>query len=206
MLLSQSNLAKLLGISQPSISAALKRGSLKLTRKKIDTDHPHNKAYIAAVELRQSRKRNKQGVKGKSDQDRLDEENSLTESDGNETFYAIDVDEVNEKNIHQFSKVDIDKLSVIERTKLSRIKALKERGKLIDRETVKQIFAQIVSIEEKELKAIPENVADQLAAYFQSDDLKATKEVRKKLEKEIYKVLKRIKNVTDKFLERQKYR
>lgn len=223
MFVSQSKLARILGISQPSISSAIKRGKLISVKKGIDTNNLFNQQYIKAAEIRADRKRNKHGKLGSTDsQKRIDEENDRrqkesqneierlkTEYDSrlvpeNYSSLPIDLENIDETNIQNYAKIDIDKLKIIEQTKIFRLKALKERGKLIDSDNVKTVLTKIISIEENELKTIPSNVTAQLVGYFGNDDPKINNEVRKKLEKEIFKVLRRIKDTVNVFLTENK--
>ena len=211
MIMSQSKLAELLGISQPSISSAIKRGKLISGKKGIDTKNLFNQQYIQAAEIRADRKRNKHGKKGSSDDQKRQDETKFKETTQLQNEYTehltpsgsvqqIDLDNIDNLDIINIAKVDIDKLKIIEQTKIYRLKALKERGKLIDANHIKTVFGKIISIEENELKTIPNSITTQLIGYFGSDDPKVSNEVRKKLEKEIFKVLRRIKETVNDFL------
>jgi predicted transcriptional regulator len=209
--MSQIKFAELLGITQPAVSGAVKRGTVIHGIDGIDTDDPTNQKYMRAVEKRQDRRRNAYGKKGSTDQQKRADERANkqirkiqheydTRLSVPENTAPVSLDLLNDANVSDYAKVDIDKLKIIEQTKIYRLKALKERGKLLDAANVKTIFGKIVSIEENELKTIPDSITTQLIGYFGNDDPEVSNEVRKKLEKEIFKVLRRIKSTVNDYL------
>ena len=213
-LVSQSEFARIGGLSRQAVYDAIKRDAIKITvdetgKKKIDLDIKKNSDYLKDFSNGQRKKKpdikiekkreNKKQNKKTSEQ--VPEKTGKKKQQENKIIAAEDpfedTDETGSigKYLLQCKKLeaDIKRIDVITREK---------RQDLIDRELVAIVFSKMHSIDTTELLQLPAKVSPEITAAAGVDDPTIQIKIEKLLENELYKILERCKSLLNKELKK----
>ena len=198
--LSQTELAKSLGISRGAVNNAVRRGQLVADPKtrKVDLHNHKTLEYMKKVAQR----------KGESPPDEPPAPTNihLPPVDPPQVPEGTDgVPELGNMDLHQLFAMDrqtVDKLKVVEAIETTRLKNEQLRGKLIDRDLVKVVLGKIHTVDVQEILAIPPKFAATAAGLAGNTDEKVISSIEKELEKELYRCLSHIKRIIDDFLDK----
>ncbi|MCP4748090.1 MAG: hypothetical protein GY874_18430 [Desulfobacteraceae bacterium] len=191
-LCSKAELSRMVDRSAPYISKALKEGSIGIVGNgriaKVDLDHPLTIEFIETCK--------------QNDQDKSIEEKVTPALQTNST----DVDNINLNaltdgtDIERLDKKSVERLKTIEQVLSIRQKRAADRGKLIERDTVARVFAELYTIDVNEFRTMGPSLAAPIASAAGVDDPEKILKIEQIIEEAVFKILKHVKRVTNNFL------
>jgi hypothetical protein len=93
-----------------------------------------------------------------------------------------------------------NRLKAIEAVKQAQIKNAKDRGQLISRDLVRQVLAQIFTIDVNEWRTLSANLTPELASVFGIHDAEKLIEAEARIDQEVFAILQHSKRITNDFL------
>ena len=99
-------------------------------------------------------------------------------------------------------KAWMEKLQIYERMKHIRITTEKAKHELIPRKLIKVIFGKLHEIDENEFKQLKNKIVPDVASIMGCSDSTKMLEAEKRIDEEVYKILKHIKIEIDRFLKK----
>ena len=192
----QSGFAKYQGVSRNAVNKLVKSGTLVLNSdNKIDTASPETIAYIKGRGDRAETKAKKKMTfdelgeheRNKATVSTLPQSNvtlpgGIDVDPDDETLASIDTSDLTRLNIDQ-----LDRLHKIEKIKTERIKNAHMRGKLIDSEFAKKMFAENYAIEVNENLQMSASLSPMICDLFKDDTPEKLIQVSKLINDESYK-------------------
>ena len=114
----------------------------------------------------------------------------------------LNLEDFNPEHLGDVSKAELDKVKIFQQARTAAIKADHERGKLILRDTVRRVFANIATVHKSELRAFEDRLAPEICAIFGvQEDADESVEVRKLLNMETTKILRHIQVLVAEYVE-----
>lgn len=211
-LLTPNKFSKLIGRSRQAISQAIKTGLLPVIieggKKKINPVDPIVQEYAKkAKEGKQSgqnlaKNKKKVAEKGKKKSKKTtsveDVETSLPE-------YLRKISDSEDISFEQFTaltKTEADKIKIYEQLKQIRIKTKKDKQELISRKLIKVLFGKLHEIDENEFKQLKSKIIPDISSIMGCVDPEKMIEAEKRVDEEIYKILKHVKHEIDRFIKK----
>jgi hypothetical protein len=208
-LIKKAKLADGLQISRQAISDAVRRGALAQVEGRIDLDAPDTKAYIAAVERRkditfnpvarpQARSRYKKRTtlaRGKPVGTELTEISSSGTRMGDMT---LDV----EPDAVVLSRAQLERLKVAESVIKMRVETKAKRQELVSREITAGVFAELASVDTSEFHPLADKISVDVAAKCGVEDEEVILEVKKIINKHVFRALKHRQRLMDDYLQK----
>lgn len=199
----QGKFAELVGKSRQEISALIKSERIPAVTaggvNYIDLENREIKDFIKIIDetrkIPQTRQSSgpKKSKKSKPVEARADEIPEYLKS-------IADSSELSFSQLSELTKVEIDKIKTYEQIKQIRVKTQKDRRELISRKLVRVIFGKLYEIDVNEFLMLKQKIVPDLAGIFGSTDSEKMLEAEKRIDEELWKILRHIKSELDKFL------
>lgn len=107
---------------------------------------------------------------------------------------------LNFNDIASLTKVEIEKIKLYEQVKSIRVKTQKERQQLVSRKLIRVVFGKLYEIDVNEFLTLKNKIVPDLAGIMGCTDPAVMLEAEKKIDEELWKVLKHIQHELNKFL------
>ena len=107
------------------------------------------------------------------------------------------------QELTSLSKTEVDKIKSYEQIKQIRTKTQRERKELIERKLIRVVFGKLYEIHQNEFLTVKSKVIPDLAGIFGNTNSEKMIEAEKRLDSELWDVLKHVKYNLDKFLIQQ---
>ena len=162
-LVSQSDFARMAGVTRQAIGDAIKRGAIITTqdgkRKKINIDLPENAHYLKDSDNCQ-RKGETEPIQKKPEKSKQENKKEkqrevftgrvLNPPIKNYEQGTLDLTDLSDEELSSLTKHDLDRMKLKVIIEKERIKNEKERGTLIERGMVKKVFGELYLIDRNE--------------------------------------------------------
>jgi hypothetical protein len=109
--------------------------------------------------------------------------------------------DVTSLDIGTLTRADVERLKIIEQIKQLQIKTERDRNLLVSRETCQKVFARLYNVHVNEFRTMGMSLSNDLATVACIDDPATVIKFAEHIEKEVFKTLRHIKRIIDKFLE-----
>ena len=183
-LISRAEVARICGVTRPTIGAAVTRGALRMVGEgptgQIDITDSYNLPYI-----------NEHAEK------------AALAASATSTPLAASTPEPPEdlSDLNNLSMPSANRLKVIEAIKTSRQKRLESRKELVPRKLVQRTFGKLYTIDTNESMTLGDKLAADIAALCKISDPRIITKITEKYEREMYKVLAHKKRLINDFLD-----
>lgn len=193
MLATQKKFAEISGVSKQAIGKLVKKGGLVIRPDgKIDTKDPVNSCYLKKQDdklIAKERALIKQV------------QNAELKEALNDALPEINFDELpKDSDLMNYQRSDLECLKIIEHIKGQRLKHDIARGELISRKLIKSVFSKFYEIDMNEFLTIKDKLLPDIAAIFGVNDTTVAMKAGERMDEELWKVLKHIQQVKDRFL------
>lgn len=211
-LLTQSAFAKQIGITRQAISKAIKNEMLPVViengKKYINPVDPIVKEYAENIksvrEDKQKSTKPKKPVKVKGNK-KAGKPDPVEEVEKNIPDYLkkiSDSGQLTYAQIKDMSKLDMDKIKIYEEIKQKRIKTAKDKNELISRKLVRIVLGKYYQIDTNEILTLKNKVVPDIASIMGCTEPEKMLEAEKRIDEELWKILKHIKKVRDDFIKK----
>lgn len=167
----------------------VEKGDLVITAKKIDTEHPVNKAWIRGHPHSTNPKPPVTGRKMAvaDDGSRYVPPVQQQADDGGEAEALLE--QVGTLDLNTMTKAQIDKIRVLETALKTRVERQQRRRELIDRSLVQTAFGRLWQIDSNSWRPLGAALAPEIAGMLGTDDPEKVLEVEKVIDEKVSKVL-----------------
>ena len=199
MALSKPKFAELAGVSRRAVYKQITAGALVVRPDgKLDPNNPVNQDYInknkktsdsEQPDIKKGSKKTKQKTKPATPED---------------DKHVIDGQEIDLGNIPQelngLNQAELNRIKIAEQILDIRVKRQKLRDELIDRRLVRILFSKIYTVDVNEFLTIKDKLMPDIAAIFGINDPEIIMKAGERMDDELWKTLKHIKQIIDDFL------
>lgn len=211
MIVGKPKFAQIAGVSRRSVYKQITAGALVVRPDgNLDTDNPVNQDYIRKhaeekiTELREQPSTTpKKTIKTKQAK-QVQKTNTDFELEG---IDDISLDEISDDFDFQDNRIssgmqksELEKIKVIEQIKIQRLKRQIIRDELVSKKLIKSVFSKFYEIDMNEFLTIKDKLLPDIAAIFGVNDTTAIMKAGERMDEELWKVLKHIQQVKDRFL------
>ena len=204
-LISQSELARRVGLTRQAIAKAIKVGRVDIygegAQAKVDFFGDATQEFIRIVHSRNKGK--PKGAKKKASKSKAKGSAKTKSKDVPAKPDILTDEELGLKlrlSANSLTRLEAERLKAIEQVHSLVIKNEESRLKLVSRKSVEMVFGQIYAIENNQLKSIPANSCADLAALCGTDSAEVIMSLEEYLDKKIFSVLKVMKKTLDDYL------
>ena len=211
--MNRAQFAKLAGVSRPGIKKAVDTGRVIVGPDgDVDPEHPTNAEYLkirqgaGAPDTRKREVKSEPGTSRATGKTKSAPKPAGPAQPGQSAEIPehlralVDSGEISLSQIMSLSRPEVDKIKIYEQIKQTRVKTESTRRELISRKLIRVVFGRIYEIDQNEYLTIKDKVIPDIAAIFGCTDPEKMLEAGKRLDEELWKTLRHVQHVIDKFL------
>ena len=186
---------KLAKVTRQTIYNAIKTEKVVVGKSgKIDINNKTNKEYLETrgISVKPKIKKTKPNVKKKKKVNSKPKNKKTEETDKQKT--------VEQKNLNDCSRNDLDKLKIAADIRQKQVKTEKDREMLIPKVLIQKVFSKLYMIDVNQWRTLGPGLAPEIASIVGIDDNEIILKISDKIDEDAFKILKQVKRLFNDFL------